>query len=101
VVRLSVTLMTVASTSTLSPDRFAALTIFAVSPHVSASCASCSSAQRFACGFLQIRIAMDTLAVWLAVPLIAPAKVFHLIPLSTAARTKKKPRLRSKLGLNY
>ena len=33
---------------------------------------------------------MDTLAVRLAVPLIGPAKVFHLLGLRPAGRTKKK-----------
>jgi hypothetical protein len=32
---------------------------------------------------------MDTLAVRLAVPLIGPAKVFHLLGLRPAGRTKK------------
>jgi len=36
------------------PDQFRALTILVVSPSAFASCASCSSVQRFACGFLQI-----------------------------------------------
>jgi hypothetical protein len=35
-------------------------------------------------------LAMDTLAVRLAVPLIGPAKVFHLLGLRPAGRTKKK-----------
>ena len=34
---------------------------------------------------------MDTLAVQLAVPLIGPAKVFHLLGLRPAGRTNKKP----------
>jgi hypothetical protein len=33
---------------------------------------------------------MDTLAVQLAVPLIGPAKVFHLLGLRPAGRTKKR-----------
>ena len=33
---------------------------------------------------------MDTLAVRLAVPLIGPAKVFHLLGLRPAGRTKKR-----------
>jgi hypothetical protein len=33
---------------------------------------------------------MDTFAVRLAVPLIGPAKVFHLLGLRPAGRTKKK-----------
>jgi len=33
---------------------------------------------------------MDTLAVQLAVPLIGPAKVFHLLGLRPAGRTNKK-----------
>jgi hypothetical protein len=35
---------------------------------------------------------MDTLAVRLAVPLIGPAKVFHLLGLRPAGRTKKNGR---------
>lgn len=38
----------------------------------------------------RFHLAMDTLAVRLAVPLIGPAKVFHLLGLRPAGRTKKK-----------
>ena len=41
---------------------------------------------------------MDTLAVRLAVPLIGPAKVFHLLGLRPAGRTKKKPRFSFEVG---
>ena len=37
----------------------------------------------------RFHLAMDTLAVRLAVPLIGPAKVFHLLGLRPAGRTKK------------
>jgi hypothetical protein len=38
----------------------------------------------------RFHLAMDTLAVRLAVPLIGPAEVFHLLGLRPAGRTKKK-----------
>jgi hypothetical protein len=38
----------------------------------------------------RFHLAMDTLAVRLAVPLIGPAKVFHLLGLRPAGRTKKR-----------
>jgi hypothetical protein len=38
----------------------------------------------------RFHLAMDTLAVRLAVPLIGPAKVFHLLGLRPAGRTNKK-----------
>jgi hypothetical protein len=38
----------------------------------------------------RFHLAMDTLALRLAVPLIGPAKVFHLLGLRPAGRTKKK-----------
>jgi hypothetical protein len=42
----------------------------------------------------RFRLAADTFAVRLAVPLIGPAEVFHLLGLRPAGRTKKKPSLR-------
>jgi hypothetical protein len=41
---------------------------------------------------------MDTFAVRLAVPLIGPAKVFHLLGLRPAGRIKKKPVLDIEYG---
>ena len=43
---------------------------------------------------------MDTLAVRLAVPLIGPAKVFHLLGLRPAGRTIKKPGLEFQPNFN-
>src|ERR1044071_5338181 len=45
-------------------------------------------------------LAVDTLAVRLAVPLIGPAKVFHLLGLRPAGRTKKKSPADNPAGLH-
>ena len=88
--RIPFTLMTVASTSTLFGSVLGFNDICRLTQRVRLMRFLFVGPALLPAASFRFHLAMDTLAVRLAVPLIGPAKVFHLLGLRPAGRTTKK-----------
>ena len=90
VMRIPFTLMTVASTSTLSGSVSGFDDIGPSYPACPPHALPVRRSSALPAASFRFHLAMDTLAVRLAVPLIGPAEVSHLLGLRPAGRTKKR-----------